>query len=251
MFHPDLEREAAARITRFDKLFRAQERIHDLIGRALDQTPIRLRDGEREEDLSLVVGASLGKAMKTFAAVRDLCFLGWGEDALVLLRSNVNLLINVGYILGDPDPAERAADLIAYSYLERVKYLKTAHGAEKSSLTPPENDPATLARRAKRWDSIRIKQRAERVPDFHYTKGYALYSSFEHSDAMALNAYISAWDEVGPSVNAAPSDEHIPMALGHNAMVLADVFSLFAAHFGIAQAEVFEEIQKTLDSMGN
>ncbi len=76
-------------------------------------------------------GASLGKALKTFQGVHELCLTGWGEDALILLRSNVNLLINLGFILSDPEPSQRADDFIAFSYLERVKYLKTAHGVEK------------------------------------------------------------------------------------------------------------------------
>ena len=36
--------------------------------------------------------------------------------------------------------------------------------------------------RAKRWASMSIKKRGDSVPKFHYTTGYALYSSFEHSD---------------------------------------------------------------------
>jgi hypothetical protein len=87
------------------------------------------------------------------------------------------------------------------------------------------------------------------VPDLHYTKGYTLYSSFEHSDAVALNAYISTWDDVGPRLNAPPSDNAVVTALGHNAMVLAEVFSLFCAHFGIIPKDVFDEIQRVLNSM--
>jgi hypothetical protein len=246
MFHVDRQADAAARLKRFATLFRAQERIYDLTNDLLGRNTIRLRDGQ--EDLSLLVGASLALALKTFSAVRDLSFLGWGEDALVLVRSNVNLLINLGYILNDPNPLERADDFIAYSYLERVKYQQTAHGIAMSPWTP-RDDPATMQMRAKRWKDVSIRDRTEGVPEFHYTKGYTLYSSFEHSDAIALNGYIAAWDSVGPRVNAAPSDDCVTIALGHNVMVLADVISLFALHFGLTEKDVFDQIQEVLNSM--
>jgi Family of unknown function (DUF5677) len=159
MFPADRQEDAAARLTRFEVLFRAQEHVNDLINRVLNREEIRLHDGDRQGDLSLIVSASLAKAMKTFAAVRDLCYLGWGEDALVLVRSNVNLLINLGYILGDSEPVERAQDFIAFSYLERVRYLRTAHGVEEAPATPLD-DPATLQKRAERWNGVRIRQRA-------------------------------------------------------------------------------------------
>ena len=79
----------------------------------------------------MLVGASLGKALKTFEGIHELCLMGWGEDALILLRSNVNLLINLGFILSDREPVERAADFIAFSHVERVKYLKAAYGVEE------------------------------------------------------------------------------------------------------------------------
>ena len=43
-------------------------------------------------------------------AIERLCLLGYGEDAAVLLRSNVNLLANVAYIVTDEQPNERAAE---------------------------------------------------------------------------------------------------------------------------------------------
>jgi hypothetical protein len=105
--------------------------------------------------------------------------------------------------------------------------------------------------RAKRWDDVRISKRAARVPKFHYTTGYAFYSSFEHSDAMALNAYIADWDEVGPRINAGPSDECIEVALGHNATVLADVLDLYCRYFKIDRPDIFEKIQTLLNNSIN
>lgn len=246
MFDRERAQDAEARFRRFAKLFRIQARIWELVNDVLDHADIKVRDGA-ERDLSLVVGASLGKALKAFDGVHQLCMAGWGEDALIVLRANVNLLINLAYILRDPEPAERAADFIAFSATERAKYLKTAHDASppwKSSMTEDEQKI-----RAKRWDSVRIKERSEQVPKFHYTMGYALYSSFEHSDAMALNDYIAEWNEIGLRINAGPSDKHVEVALGHNAMVLADILVLFCDYFKIERTDVAEEIKGLLEAM--
>src|SRR2546426_9434824 len=172
----DRDKDRAARVQRFRKSFAIQSKMWDLVNSILDNATVKIRSGS-ERDLSLLIGASLGKALKTYYAIYELCVMGWGEDALILLRSNVNLLINVGYILGDGQPTERAADFIAFSAVEREKYLKTAHGAKppwKSAMSDAEE-----MERAKRWAGTSIKQRADSVPKFHYTTGYTLYSSFE------------------------------------------------------------------------
>jgi hypothetical protein len=245
-FDPEREKDAEARFYRFEKSFKAEARVWDLVNEILDKADIKIRDG-KERDLSLLVGASLGKALKTFDGVHELCLRGWGEDALILLRSNVNLLINLGYVLGDPEPAERADDFIAFSYIERVKYLKAAHGVEKAPWRSVMSDDE-LQTRAKCWPGS-IKVRAERVPKFHYSSGYVLYSSFEHSDAMALNGYIAEWNEVGPRIHAAPSDDHVVVATGHNVMVLADVLTLFCGYFNIERPDVFASIKELLDGI--
>src|SRR5713226_5116717 len=113
MFDADREKDKAALFRRFHRLFKAQSELWDASNELLDHHPVKVRAGD-EHDLSLFVAASLGKALKTFDGINQLCMAGWGEDALVLLRSSVNLLINLGFILGDPQPIERVADFIAY-----------------------------------------------------------------------------------------------------------------------------------------
>ena len=168
MFDAERTRDMEARFTRFQKLFQLQGNLWDLVNDLLNHTEVKHRKGD-EHDLSLLVGASFGKALKTFYGINDLCLAGWGEDALVLLRSNVNLLINLSYILRDPQPIERAADFIAFSYTARVKYLKRAHGVEKPPWKSTTMSDDELKLRAKRWDDVRISERAARVPKFHYT----------------------------------------------------------------------------------
>ena len=44
------------------------------------------------------------------------------------MRANVNLLINLRYILAAPDPTERVKNFIAYSYSERERLLRDGYG---------------------------------------------------------------------------------------------------------------------------
>jgi hypothetical protein len=241
------ERDEAARYARLKRHFDAQAIVWDAVNDLLDHHEVKVRDGA-DHDLSLLVGASLGKALKTFDGIQQLCLAGWGEDALILLRSSVNLLINLGYILADGEPRERAADFIAYSHLARVSYLKIAH-ADKKPLWKTSMSDDELRQRSKRWKDTTLETRAQRIGKFHYDVGYRFYSSIEHSDAMALNAYIAEWNEVGPRINAGPSDDYIEVALAHNAMVLADLLSLYCGYFEIKRADIFEKIAETVAAM--
>jgi hypothetical protein len=217
----------------------------DLVNDLLDSHELKLR--ENQHNLSLLVGASLGKAMKTFWAIKELCLLGCGEDALILLRANVNLVINLRYILTDSDPAERATDFIAYGYRERVRYMRDAHGADyPSKLAMSETE---TKQRAEQWKSVSIKARAERLPELHYKKGYTFYSSFEHADPMALDVYIADWNEAGVQIDAAPSDANIEVALAHSATVLADVISLVCTHFEVGESDILPRVSALLAAM--
>ena len=100
---------AQGRFQRFEKVFLALDQLGDYINSVLSSEDMRIRDG-REQDLSLLVVAALGKGLKTFQAISNLCLLGRGEGALVLLRSNVNLLINLAYIRSADEPVDRADD---------------------------------------------------------------------------------------------------------------------------------------------
>ena len=238
------------RFQRFQGEFRAQNLLGDLVNEILNghRDKLKLKEGE-DRDLSLLVAASLGKGLKTFQAIARLCALGFGEDAMVLLRSNVNLLINTRFILSGEQPVERAKEFIAYSIKERLKYLDVAHEgrrpewAERLNLEEMERD-------ASKWSQTNIEIRAKRVPEFHYTQGYRLYSSIEHSDAMALNAYITEWNETGPRIASGPSDAFIGVALVHSFGVMADLVLVVMDYFGIERPDIVETLKRTWAELG-
>ena len=106
---------------RFLRELRAYDLLLSKVNEVLDRTAeIKVRNTQPERDLDLLVAAMHGKAGKTYQAVLELCMLGFGEDVLVLLRSNINLMINLLYILSE-DSAKPAEDLIAYSHKQQEK----------------------------------------------------------------------------------------------------------------------------------
>jgi hypothetical protein len=232
--------ERARRYRRFEQLFSALGSLGDRINEVIDTEALKLKK-EHGPVLSLVIALSFGKALKTLQATDRLCLMGYGEDALVLLRSNVNLLINTAYILSGPDPTERAKDFLAYSVRERVKFLKnTYQQAPPWQLPMP---PDEIKARADRWGNI--ADRAKAIPPFHYVEAYKLYSSFEHSDVFALDHYFTEWSEIGPKIEAGESDAHVGLALGHSYGVMADIFTMALRFFRIDRPDIERELRET------
>ena len=232
------------RYERFALLFRINGDVGDLVNRVLDEegVKIQVRDGD-DHLLSTIIGPLLGKAMKTFQAIERLCLLGYGEDAAVLIRSNVNLLVNLAYSVSDATPNERAKEFVADGWITYTKFMKGAFGVEVN----PDGGPLKgedLEALAIRWRSVRIADRAKVLPDHHYMKGYKFYSGIEHSDALALFGYIADWNETGPRIESSPSDSHIELALMHNADVMANVLDYVCRYWGIERPDIFAELSK-------
>jgi hypothetical protein len=225
---PNLFADAHQRYNRFQPLFQAQDVLGDIINEILDAHPDKFQmwDGD-ERALSLLVASALGKGMKTFQAVIRLCALGYGEDALILIRSNINLLINIAYILAAQNPSERA------------KYFRLAR-REQQPPWPPPVSPAEVKQRAKAWQDISLAQRADMGFQWHYTQGYRLYSSLEHSDAWGLNEYMQVGDEIGPQIGSEESDKLVDLALMHNYCVLADLLLIVCKFFGIDRPDLYD-----------
>jgi hypothetical protein len=246
----DFFAEDHGRYYRFQQEFKAQNLLGDLINEVFDQynSQLTIREGE-ERDLSiLVVAAVFGKAQKTFQTITRLCALGYGEDAIVLLRSNINLLINIGFILTDTNPVERAKEFIAYGLQERIKYINLAHGGKlpewMKNINIEEN-----REKAEKWRKLSIEARAKQLPTLHYTEGYRLYSSLEHADVMELNEYIYKDDDGELLINSAPSDAYLYIALVHNFCVMADFFINVLNYFNIQRLDIVEKIQATWRSL--
>jgi hypothetical protein len=230
------------RYGRFARLFGLGGDVGVRVNRVLDEEAdkIQVRHGE-DHLLSTMIGPLLGKAMKTFQAIDRLCLLGYGEDAAVLLRSNVNLLVNLAYIVSDPKPNDRAKEYVADAWIKYTRFMKAAFSVDvnpNDSPLPPED----LEALQKQWGKFNIAYRAKRLPEHHYKTGYKFYSGIEHSDALALFGYIADWDDVGPRIDSGPSDSHLEVVLMHNAEVMATVLDYVCKYWGITRPDIFAEL---------
>ena len=85
------------------------EQVHALASRMLEhinQRSIRLFDLPAHKRIFLFI---LTRAMKSFSAIEILCHKGYGQDVASLLRSLMESLITVRYIMIDPDNADELA----------------------------------------------------------------------------------------------------------------------------------------------
>ncbi len=236
-----------ARKQRFPKELRATNALIDCMNRMVTENEgkIKTRDEVKENDLDQLVASMYGKATKTFMATLELSFLGFGEDALILLRSNINLMINLAFILKE-DPVRRAGDFIAYSHLEQRKYLDL-HGGNKPEWVA-KVDWSECEQRAKEWLKTNIRERAEEAKEsFHYDAGYRFYSSIEHSDAWSLSSYLEGKGSGTLHVNSMPSDQHVSLALEHNFTVMATILSKMCEHFSIDFSSYGSELDSAYD----
>jgi hypothetical protein len=249
-FSPDFVTETSARCNRHKTTFSAQDTLGEAFNKILDDPSAQLRPRAGEEyDLSLIIGLAFTKGFKTFRAVTNLCLFGFGHDALLLLRSNINLFITIWYILSSDQPIERAKDYLACSHTERLKFLR-GFGEERSprSIQMPEQE---VKDRTKRWKDASIASRASGLPAFYYDHGYRFYSSFEHSDAFALNDYAEPLSNGIIKLDSGPSDAHIDLALIHNFQVMLDISRLVCTYFGIDRPDLFASLDKLADELAS
>ena len=147
--------EAAARRARHQQLFEAIASL----GRTIEEIWLANKGRIRVHGPAQRVLAVLsGKATKTLDAIRILCESGFGQDAVILTRSLVNLVINVWYIGPASNPDEQALDYNASGWKAWHKFLRDFPGRRD----PPPELPnfAEIEERAKRWDDVSIFEKA-------------------------------------------------------------------------------------------
>ncbi|OGQ62351.1 MAG: hypothetical protein A2W73_04940 [Deltaproteobacteria bacterium RIFCSPLOWO2_12_55_13] len=234
--------DKAERIKRFQREFDANDTLTKSILTVLEKyrDKLRLRGDVADKDLDLAVSAMFVKAEKTFEAILELCCRGFGEDALTLLRSNINLMINFYYILAE-DSVARASAFIAHGHCKQKKYVQNGGRAMPKDLE--QLDWEKIQKLAAEWEKVSIKTKAEKAKQlYHYNVGYKFYSSIEHSDSWAISRYVETWDEKGPKLRGGPSDTLVDIALPHNFWVMSNIFLGFCSHFKIEQPSVMREL---------
>jgi hypothetical protein len=227
-----LLRDADARRQRHAELFAA----HALLDRTIVEVYHANREKLRVRTTPEEVCAFLfGKATKTLDAIRVLCESGFGQDAVILTRTLVNLVINVWHIGRDPE--ERTKDYIAAGRKSRRDYLERFPERPRP-LPPADPDWEEVKQRAKRWNDVNIEMRAKGAPlEDTYHALYRYGSSLDHSDSWSANQYVGRRNGMAFSINNSPSDDLVDIALGYAFQAMIILMEVLCRAFGIAERE--------------
>ena len=132
---------------------------------------------------TMAAGSRYGKARKQMEAVYLLASHGYGEDAMILARSLVNVCIDLRYIAVDADQAEtRARQWTAKGRVERRKFAKRVGTIAPDETTVDWDKEEALA---DEWPkTVERRAKAAGLENF-YNLPYRHGSSFEHSDSWS------------------------------------------------------------------
>jgi len=145
------------------------------------------------------------KGMKSWRAIVGSFFSGFEEDAEIVLRSLVDVVVDLKFIALDPE--ERAARFIDYQVIHRLRWYR--EGVKRLKLDEPEKDPRLVKflqdiaserdevlRRRPKWATLPSSWTPERMPEkFDAINEPALYLTYmqgcaqTHPNVVALSRY--------------------------------------------------------------
>lgn len=234
---------AENRMKRLTKAFEGCDALDQIITNSITS---REFTGAASSAARAAISTLFAKGSKSFNAVRILAAFGYGEDALIVTRSLLNLSFVAGYICAKNGNAEeRATAWIANGYLSQKTFI------EKNLCSQlPQNLANTIDwEKVKRYTQndkkkakhMQVDLWPKKIVDLAKGAGmeelyqaYSFISSPEHSDAWAMSTYMQAWDETGLHINMDPSDDRVQLSIEIAALSMANVFVKFCDTFQIA-----------------
>ncbi len=233
------------------------KRLYNLVTSAIEQINAK---GLRDEELdlfSLIVIPMLAKTRKHYNSIQELCKLGFGEEAGIIVRSMANALIDLTYIsrCGKDDLSERWA---------RFDWIIKGHKVEIAEMMDNRyNVPSLQGVELKKWEAIKneirdqidkfrkdykseqpkydwsgysIKTKAEKAGkdmELLYHTVYRYNSDIEHSNATALDKYID--DDTPKKIQflSEPGESHVKDNLRESFNVFIQIAIIFFEQFGL------------------
>jgi hypothetical protein len=185
----------------------------------------------------------LFKGWKTIRAVRLLAVDGYGEDAMILLRSLTNPAIDMAFICRE-NTEQRLEQWIATA---RVSRRRLAEQLGKQLPDEEGTDWRTVEAAANQWNGRGIRQRAEAagVENFD-TLIYRFGSGFEHPDAWMMSDFASEADGFITMKRSVASPRYVGNALTGAAICLAAMLDSLARFFVFEHVEELERFDRLL-----
>ena len=208
----------------FPDLIRLNEELRTIVARAM--SPWQFGPDRPEKP---VIAFFTGKAYKTHKSILMLASEGFGEDAAILTRSLLNLVINALWL--NQDWEARLPAFIEHDWVQRAKlgrkFIANPRllGADSDErLVQIQNTQPQIEaeeRRAKQrykykgsnWSSKTIRDMAKDVGLLDaYDTAYGLLSNLVHSNARSANDYVTESTE-GFNVDVEPNPNYVRESL--------------------------------------
>lgn len=189
-------------------LLSLNKQLHDLVEGKLQQD---ITDGN---DKDFFMAFIIGKAFKTYEATWLLCRSGYGEDAFMLSRTLLELMVTASYVLQD-DTEDRLMRYMSHDWVTRKKmydYVATKDellaelnkeiesGNRKNTLAEVEEEYKKVMEKYKykngTWSDKNIKGMCEAIDRVDlYNTVYNLQCTIGHTNARSMNDYIKITEE--------------------------------------------------------
>jgi hypothetical protein len=239
--------------TRYKEHFNPFLRLHRLAELSLSNYRGFTKD---HYDASLVL--IFPRAYKSFDSIRRLCEVALCEDAAVILRCLLNLLVVTRWITLNPivrsekylrwywiamhREAEESQGLLPAAH---VAEIQTRYNAVKSLFEYA--DAKGHSRIAKQWYMPDVNSIFDMFKEVgmenHYNEGYKPLSGLEHSDAMAYFAMVGASERSADSRQLAiQSDLFIPPYLRNAFQYFGDIFKICNQTIALADGKELGQI---------
>jgi len=241
---------------KYKEHFKLNKRLYDLVTSAIEQINAK---GLRDKELplfSIIVISMLAKTRKHYNSIQELCKLGFGEEAGIIVRSMTNAFIDLAYIFkcGKKVLSERWA---RFDWIIKGQKTEIAEMMDKLCKVPAlKGEELKKWEERKReirahmdefrkdykskvkydWSGYSIKTKAEKAgkgPKLLYHTVYRYNSDIEHSNAAALDKYID--DDTPRKIQflSEPGESHVEENLRESFIVFVRIAEIFFEQFGL------------------
>jgi len=206
----------------------------------------------------------LVKNRKHFRAVQELCSLGYGEEASILVRSMTNALIDLAYINCN-GKIELSRRFILYDWVIKKRKISNMDIIDKARAPKPLSREelkrwedrkkevyAEVEKFNKKfnvknkndWSGYTIRTKAEKAGkniELLYHTIYAYNSNIEHGNVDALDKYIKTTDYNEINLLCEASDKYVKRNLSDSFNIFSNIVKIFCKAFRLNNMDKITE----------
>ncbi|MDP8212069.1 MAG: DUF5677 domain-containing protein [Candidatus Zapsychrus exili] len=244
---------------KFKDNFSLNKELNDIVSEAIEVFNSKKL---QEADVDLFGGISLSilaKNRKHYNSVQELCKLGFGEEAGLIVRSMTNALIDLTYIFrcGKDELSERfvrfdwvvkrhkiaIADMLdEHTYFIKKDQKKTEQWEQRREEVEAEVEKFYKDYKCEQtkhdWSGYSIKTKAKKAGkeiELLYNTVYRYNSDIEHSNATALNNYVKTDVPGSMQFMSEPGENHVEENLRESFNIYLRIAIIFFDYFKLSE----------------